>query len=546
MFDKYSNSAMVNKSNLICPRNTMDRNEIDIDTVVRNSLNCVVKNNLVRNSLNNVVKNNIERLARNKRDCLAELNSIRNDLKNKKAIQEKKKIEAMKMKSNMIKTENLTIKKENIDTKTDVKQLDDSLTNLQWLTGVKINDILEGKPVTYAPLSPAPSNASDDNDDKRYIKREKRFYSDSNVDYRLNDNIKPPYSYASLIVMAMKSKSCAKMTLAEIYKWITDNFQFYKQAEQSWQNSIRHNLSLNKCFAKIPRKKGDPGKGGYWQVVPEYASKLLETSIRKRRTTSVFEYNCRDVIKRQRLDLIENRILCGIKPENTTYLETDINNNNMTPTEQSYFDTSDTNETEAAVNSLADLDHCRMDHPYGKNPFSKYEVTDEEQIKALAYNLQRTSNSLQDTLGESQDLQTIASVMRSDCIWSSNQLLPDSLSDNLAESMSKVTEELLQARNQSADDEIQLLVNRNLGNSLNNSDNYMSSPFCLSPPLSGDENRFSDDRDDENEPPVFSDNVNLTVKGTSMKLYEPSSNIMHLKQYIKEEPLSPEFRYAEE
>ncbi|XP_041036066.1 forkhead box protein J2-like isoform X5 [Carcharodon carcharias] len=72
--------------------------------------------------------------------------------------------------------------------------------------------------------------------------------------------VKPPHSYASLIRMAIQSTPTGRKTLREIYQWITENFQYYQQSTHGWKNSIRHNLSMNKCFRKIPRTRETPGK----------------------------------------------------------------------------------------------------------------------------------------------------------------------------------------------------------------------------------------------------------------------------------------------
>lgn len=81
-----------------------------------------------------------------------------------------------------------------------------------------------------------------------------------------DDGTKPQHSYAQLIGMSILRAPNRRLTLAQIYKWISDTFSFYNAQEAGWQNSIRHNLSLNKAFIKQERPKDDPGKGNYWAI----------------------------------------------------------------------------------------------------------------------------------------------------------------------------------------------------------------------------------------------------------------------------------------
>ncbi|XP_021490356.1 forkhead box protein N4 isoform X2 [Meriones unguiculatus] len=78
---------------------------------------------------------------------------------------------------------------------------------------------------------------------------------------------KPIYSYSCLIAMALKSSKTGSLPVSEIYSFMKEHFPYFKTAPDGWKNSVRHNLSLNKCFEKVETKSsGSSRKGCLWAL----------------------------------------------------------------------------------------------------------------------------------------------------------------------------------------------------------------------------------------------------------------------------------------
>ncbi|XP_041048588.1 forkhead box protein P1-B isoform X2 [Carcharodon carcharias] len=77
-----------------------------------------------------------------------------------------------------------------------------------------------------------------------------------NQEFYKNADVRPPFTYASLIRQAILESPEKQLTLNEIYNWFTRMFAYFRRNAATWKNAVRHNLSLHKCFVRVENVKG--------------------------------------------------------------------------------------------------------------------------------------------------------------------------------------------------------------------------------------------------------------------------------------------------
>ncbi len=155
-----------------------------------------------------------------------------------------------------------------------------------------------------------PINNNNNNNNNKFMKPNKS--GKNKNENKKKHLVKPPYSYIALITMSILHSSKRRLTLSGICDFIMNKFAYYKERFPAWQNSIRHNLSLNDCFVKVPREPGNPGKGNYWMLDPKSESMFDNGSFLRRRKR----------FKRAQMNQLNSNI------NNNNINNNNINNNN--------------------------------------------------------------------------------------------------------------------------------------------------------------------------------------------------------------------------
>ena len=90
---------------------------------------------------------------------------------------------------------------------------------------------------------------------------------------------KPRLSYAQMIAEALMQAEDRMLPLCEIYTYINQKYPYFRMDVKSWQNAIRHNLTLNPSFQKVPRPNNE-GRGNFWRMEDGAERQIFKRTIR--------------------------------------------------------------------------------------------------------------------------------------------------------------------------------------------------------------------------------------------------------------------------
>ncbi|XP_051954165.1 forkhead box protein N3-like isoform X1 [Xyrauchen texanus] len=152
---------------------------------------------------------------------------------------------------------------------------DEELTSLSWLhestdllttlghSGLRSVSPLQDANGSHEHSSSSPSSSPEPSDPPYHLS--------------MGPSRKPPYSFSCLIFMAIEDAPSKRLPVKDIYGWILEHFPYFASAPTGWKNSVRHNLSLNKCFKKVDKDRSQTiGKGSLWSIDPDYRHNLIQ------------------------------------------------------------------------------------------------------------------------------------------------------------------------------------------------------------------------------------------------------------------------------
>ncbi|XP_051952424.1 forkhead box protein N3-like [Xyrauchen texanus] len=156
-----------------------------------------------------------------------------------------------------------------------IRAEDEELTSLSWLhestdlltslghSGLRSVSPLQDANGGREPSSSSPSSSPEPNEPPYHLS--------------MGPSRKPPYSFSCLIFMAIEDAPSKRLPVKDIYGWILEHFPYFSSAPTGWKNSVRHNLSLNKCFKKVDKDRSQSiGKGSLWSIDPDYRHNLIQ------------------------------------------------------------------------------------------------------------------------------------------------------------------------------------------------------------------------------------------------------------------------------